>query len=162
VSINVQPDGGTGNRIIGNNLLTSETGMREILEGGAGNDIIIGNRGSDILSGGAGADEFVYNSMADSGADPDAHREGGDNILDFNPAEDIIGFNFEVAPGRPVSIDDVRINTDFIDNGIALIGLSTPNTLPDFLPEQFVISLSDLDPTTTEADIRSRIQLFSD
>ncbi|MBC6480330.1 MAG: hypothetical protein EBE86_009005 [Hormoscilla sp. GUM202] len=36
--------------IIGNNLLNSETGIRERLEGGPGNDVIIGNRGADIRS----------------------------------------------------------------------------------------------------------------
>ncbi len=132
--------------------------MRETLEGGAGSDIIIGNRGSDILLGGAGADVFVYNSLADSGADPDAPLEGGDDILDFNPAEDTIRFNFEVAPGRPVSIDDIQINTEFISFGAAIIGVSTPNTPRDFLPEQFVITLANLDQTTTEARIRSSIQ----
>jgi len=67
--------------IIGNNLLNSETGIPERLKGGPGNDVIIGNRGADILSGGPGADRFEYNSLADSGADPVAPTEGGDNIL---------------------------------------------------------------------------------
>lgn len=93
--------------IIGNNLLQIETGIRERLEGGPGNDVIIGNRGSDILSGGAGADVFLYNSLADSGADPAARNEGGDDIIDFDPTVDTIELDFEVAPGIMVRRNDV-------------------------------------------------------
>jgi len=148
------------NVIIGDDNVSND-GDRERLDGSDGNDILIGNRGADILSGGAGADQFVYNSLADSGADPDALTEGGDNILDFTPTEDTIRLNFEVAPGspgRPVSIDDVVINLGFIENGVVIIGLNTPNTDPDFLTDRFVISLSGLDTTTTEADILDSIQ----
>jgi len=163
VNISVQPAGdvtGTdGNdQIVGNDQLSTEAeGMRERIDGEAGDDTITGAQGADILSGGPGADRFVYLSLADSGADAAATNEGGDDILDFNPAEDFIQLNFDVAPGTPVAEGDVQINLDFIENGIALIGLSTPNTEPDFLPDQFVIRLSDLDPTTTADQIQNAL-----
>ncbi len=106
----------------------------------------------------AGADVFLYNSLADSGADPAAPDEGGDNIIDFDPTVDTIELDFEVAPGIMVGRNDVEINTAFIEFGLA------PNTPPDFLPVQFVIQLSGLDPTTTEKDISQphyRVRLVS-
>jgi len=59
-----------------------------------------------------------------------------------------------------VGRDDVEINTQILNMnfGFATIGLNTPNTPPDFLPDQFVIQLSGFDPTTTETDIRRSIQ----
>ncbi|MBC6472018.1 MAG: M10 family metallopeptidase C-terminal domain-containing protein, partial [Hormoscilla sp. GM102CHS1] len=137
-----------GDLIIGDNDLSIITGEKETLEGGAGNDTIIGNRGSDVLLGGAGADIFVYNSLADSSADPDALNEPGDSIVDFNPGEDTIQFEFEVA-SRTVSIDDVQIETESISSGMATIMLSTHNS--------FEIILENLDPTTTKLDIQDSI-----
>ncbi len=100
---------------------------------------------------------IVYLDLADSGANPAATNEGVDDILGFNPAEDTIGLNFDVAPGTPVTLDDVQINLDFIEDGTALIGLFTPNTEPDFLPEQFAIRLSGLDAATTAAQIQNAL-----
>ena len=146
------------NQIIGNNNIASIVGTRETLNGGDGNETLIGNRGGDILLGGAGADVFLYNSLADSGADPDARSENGDIILDFSPAEDTIRLNFEVAPGRPVSIEDVEINNQNIRFGFAAIGLNTANTEPNFLTEQFIISLSGIATTTTSEELFDSIQ----
>ncbi len=165
VSINVQPAGqliGTDGDdwIVGNNMLSialGGRGIRERIDGAAGNDTITGALGADILSGGEDADRFVYLDLADSGANPAATNEGVDDILDFNPAEDTIGLNFDVAPGTPVTLDDVQINLDFIEDGTALIGLSTPNTEPDLLPEQFAIRLSGLDAATTAAQIQNAL-----
>ncbi len=145
--------------LIGDDRLDSITGTRERIQGEDGDDIIIGGIGADILSGGAGADQFIYRSLADSGANPDAPTEGGDNIVGFDQTVDTIVLDFNVAPGIKVSSDDVEINTQNIDLGFATIGLNTPNTEPDFLPEQFIISLSGLANTTSEEEIRGSIQL---
>lgn len=61
-------------------------GGNDIINGGAGDDIIFGQEGNDritgglgkdLLHGGSGADTFVYNNT----------NEGGDTILDFDAAE---------------------------------------------------------------------------
>ena len=139
-----------GKQIIGNDNLYTTTGQRETLEGDTGNDTITGNRGSDVLLGGAGADVFVYNSVADSGADPNARNEPGDSIVDFNPTEDAIQLDFEIASGTLVSIDDVQIETESINDGMATIKLSTHNS--------FKIILENLDPTTDPTTIESIIR----
>lgn len=144
---------GTGGAdlLIGGEDLNSITGTRERIEAGAGDDIIAGGLGADILSGGAGADEFIYRSLADSGADPDAPTEGGDNIIDFDPTVDTIVLDFEVSPGIQVSSADVQINAQFISFGLAAISLISPN-------EDFLINLSGLDTTRTEAEITEEIR----
>ena len=147
--------------LIGEDQLDSITGTRERIEGEEGDDIIAGGLGADILSGGAGADRFLYRSLADSGADPAAPTEGGDNIVDFDPTIDTIVLDFEVAPGIMVSSDDVEINDQNINFGFATIGLNTANTEPDFLADQFVISLSGLATTTTAEEIRGRIEFVT-
>ncbi|MBO1350889.1 MAG: cadherin-like domain-containing protein [Hormoscilla sp. GUM202] len=149
VTITVQPNN-EGKLIIGNDNLSTTTGQRETLEGDTGNDTIISNRGSDVLLGGAGADVFVYNSVADSGADPNAPNEPGDSIVDFNPTEDAIQLDFEIASGTLVSIDDVQIETKSINSGMATIKLSTHNS--------FEIILENLDPTTDPTTIESIIR----
>ena len=65
--------------------------------------------------------------------------------------------DFEVAPGNPVDQSEVEINLLGISSGVASIGLNASNTEPDFLPEQFVIVLTNLPVTTTEEDIRGAI-----
>jgi len=140
-----------GSQVVGTDII------RETLAGGAGNDTLIGNEGADVLSGGAGADVFAYLRLSDSGADPEDPLEPGDTIVDFELGVDSLLFNLEVAPGIQVSPTDVEINLGGISNGVAAIGLNTANTLPDFLPEQFVIVLTDLPTTTTEAEIRNSI-----
>lgn len=53
---------------------------RDFLFGGPGNDLLVGGAGIDVLNGGAGVDEFMFLDL----------RHGGDLILDFDPAEDVI------------------------------------------------------------------------
>ena len=144
----------TGSQVVGASII------RENLMGGAGNDTLIGNEGADVLSGGAGADVFTYLRLSDSGADPNNQLESGDTIVDFEPGVDFIQLNFNVAPGIKVSPTDVDINLLGISNGVGAIALNTADTPPDFLPEQFVIVLTDLPTTTTEAEIRNSL-LFS-
>lgn len=148
--------------LIGDDNLTSLGATVEEIIGGTGDDIIVGGRGADRLTGGAGADLFEYLSLADSGADPDATLEAGDNIQDFDPTVDTIALLFDVAPGTPVALEDVTINLSFISNGLARIGLSAlntedPDTGEQFLPEQFTIRLNNLDPATTASEILGAI-----
>lgn len=49
------------------------------LEGGSGNDILIGGTGQDILLGGTGRDQFVFDNLAQGGADV---------VQDFSSAQD--------------------------------------------------------------------------
>jgi len=160
VTVTVQPadrpltgtDG--ADMLIGNNNLTSEGAAPEQIIGGAGDDTLVGGRGADQLTGGEGADRFEYLSLADSGADPDATLESGDNIQDFDLTVDTIALLFDVAPGTPVTLEDVTINLGFINYGLATIGLSALNTEDNqFLPEQFTIRLNNLDPATTVEEI---------
>jgi glycerophosphoryl diester phosphodiesterase len=71
---NDQMDGGQGQ-----DLLFGGKG-NDTLNGGAGDDILIGGLGADTLIGGPGQDRFVYRSP----------QEGGDRIVGFKPAEDLI------------------------------------------------------------------------
>ncbi|MGK7901603.1 MAG: Ig-like domain-containing protein [Hormoscilla sp.] len=135
--------------LIGDDNLTSLGATAEQIIGGAGDDVLVGGQGADQLTGGAGADRFEYLSLADSGADPAATLEAGDNIQDFDPTVDTIALLFDVAPGTPVTAADVTINLSFISNGLARIGLSAlntedPETGEQFLPEQFTIRLNGL------------------
>jgi len=59
----------------------------DVLIGGKGNDYLDGGAGNDTLTGGAGSDVFIM-------------REGGgtDVITDFNPAEDLILFDYGAFP----------------------------------------------------------------
>ncbi len=66
-------DGGNGN-----DQLTGGA-QRDYLFGGDGNDILTGGGGGDDLTGGAGADQFVF-----------GENSGGDKVLDFDAAEDLI------------------------------------------------------------------------
>jgi serralysin len=52
------------------------------LNGSGGNDVLIGGAGRDILTGGDGQDTFVFDV-------PPATADR-DNVVDFNPFEDII------------------------------------------------------------------------
>lgn len=148
--------------LIGDNDLTSLGATPEEITGGDGDDVLVGGRGADRLTGGEGANRFEYLSLADSGADPDAPFEAADNIQDFDPTVDTIALLFDVAPGTPVTPEDVGINLAFIESGLARIVLSAQNTEdPDtgeqFLPEQFTIRLNNLDPATTADEIRNAI-----
>ncbi|MBC6481523.1 MAG: cadherin-like domain-containing protein [Hormoscilla sp. GM7CHS1pb] len=164
VTVTVQPAEGplTGTDgadvLIGNNNFTSLGAAPEQIIGGAGDDTLVGGRGADRLTGGEGADRFEYLSLADSGADPDRTLEPGDNIQDFAPTVDTIALLFDVAPGTPVTPEDVTINLIFINLGLATIGLSALNTEDNqFLPEQFTIRLNNLDPATTAENILGAI-----
>lgn len=67
-------NGGTGNdQLLGRN-------GNDRLVGGAGDDVLIGGLGRDTALGGPGRDRFVYETV----------QEGGDRILDFSPASDVI------------------------------------------------------------------------
>ncbi|MDI9635974.1 CARDB domain-containing protein [Geitlerinema splendidum] len=141
----------------------------ETIQGGAGNDTLIGGFGADILQGGLGADEFRYNALADSGADPNNPFEPGDTILDFNPLEgDRIRLNFEVAPGRPIALQDIVILEPLLippasgstqGTQSTQISLNVDNTLPNFLPEKFniLVNLAPAGSTYTIQDIREAI-----
>ncbi len=62
----------------------------DTLIGNGGDDLLVGGGGNDVMSGGEGDDVFGYvlSNIAD---------EGGDDILDFDPANDSFLFN---APGN--------------------------------------------------------------
>lgn len=77
----------------GNDLLSGGTGD-DMLRGGGGNDTMLGGLGADNMAGGAGLDAFRYASAA----------EGGDQIRNFIPGEDVIevsasGFGGGLAEG---------------------------------------------------------------
>lgn len=63
-------EGGAGNDVLYGN------GGIDFLNGGDGDDVLIGGAGDDILIGGAGRDIFLLS--------------GNDQLLDFNPLEDVI------------------------------------------------------------------------
>ena len=76
----------------------------DYLWGGRGDDVLTGGLGQDVLKGGSGSDRFVYTST----------KEGGDEILDFNVAKDLIdvhkiwrGVASEFSEGRFLSFSDI-------------------------------------------------------
>lgn len=153
-TIEAQP--GVPTVIVGStNPPSSISAPRDTLQGSTANDTLVSGRGPDILTGGAGADEFRYLDLNTSGADPDNPFLSGDVILDFDPTEDQIRLNFEVEPGRIVASSDVLV-TSFVAGNFT-IALSTPNTEPEFLPEQFIISLNNIAPGVTADTIRNAI-----
>ena len=71
-------DGGAGN-----DVLRGEAGNDTLL-GGAGNDVLRGGAGLDTLTGGTGNDTFEYTATADSGTG------SADTIVDFLQGQDKI------------------------------------------------------------------------
>jgi len=90
----------------GDDLLVGGAGLDKLL-GGPGDDILEGGLGLDILSGGSGADHFVLN-----------WNDGPDIITDFQPGVDKIelgnGFN----------------NAPFGSDGVLWTGTQPPTTYP--------------------------------
>lgn len=79
--------GTAGNDTLGNtstplNQLINAGAGNDVLRGGKGDDRIIGGAGDDIMSGGAGADQFYFN-----GADVGAGDKATDRIVDLNFAD---------------------------------------------------------------------------
>lgn len=109
-------DGGNGN-----DQIKSGKGHDEML-GGKGNDRLLGKAGNDVLIGGDGKDTLV------GGAGIDLYRftklkEAGDQIRDFNSAEDLIDLRSIFAkPEFSGSIPFSRFN-QFVQ--IAQVGTST-------------------------------------
>jgi len=71
-----------------NDTLTGDS-LSNYLKGEAGNDTLDGGSGKDSLSGGAGADRFDFSTLLSS-------VNNVDRILDFNPAEDLIGLDADI------------------------------------------------------------------
>lgn len=65
--------------IEGNDTLKGQGGV-DTLVGGIGNDRLVGGANADVLEGGEGADKFIFVTKS----------QGGDEILDFDPAMDEI------------------------------------------------------------------------
>ena len=70
--------------LAGNDMINASSlglsGMRFILDGGAGNDTLHGGAGDDVLIGGAGSDRFAFSGS-----------NGADTIADFQHGIDTIG-----------------------------------------------------------------------
>ncbi len=83
----IDPAAATGpvtiNGLAGNDVIDasamSSPGMRFILNGGDGNDVLHGGAGNDVLIGGAGADRFAFSG-----------DNGTDTIADFVHGVDVI------------------------------------------------------------------------
>jgi Ca2+-binding RTX toxin-like protein len=76
VSVGSTVDGGDGR-----DYIKGSNGAADVLQGGAGSDIIFGNGGDDTLTGGADSDIFIVNSSAASDTV---------TVTDFNTAQDRI------------------------------------------------------------------------
>ncbi|MCW7541648.1 hypothetical protein OOT46_28005 [Aquabacterium sp. A7-Y] len=91
----------TGNRwnnvlfgLDGHDTLRGDSGD-DVLSGGTGNDQLRGEAGDDLLHGGAGRDRFVFGA-------PDGGR--GDEVLDFDPAQDTLVLLDELDTGARGSV----------------------------------------------------------
>lgn len=91
-------DGGAGNDILG---------------GGTGQDTIFGNWGGDSLSGGEDSDLFIVQLEQ-----PTTDSNYGDLILDFNPAEDLIGLRggFTETSVQVEQVEGVTLVKDSLTN----------------------------------------------
>ncbi|OIP67869.1 MAG: hypothetical protein AUK43_18225 [Oscillatoriales cyanobacterium CG2_30_40_61] len=85
----------------------------DILEGGTGQDIIFGNWGGDSLYGGEDSDLFVVQLDIAT-----TNVYYGDLILDFNPAEDLIGLRggFTEASVQREQVEGVTLVKDPLTN----------------------------------------------
>ncbi|RJE80903.1 calcium-binding protein [Paracoccus sp. JM45] len=82
-------DGGAGHDVIfgrqGDDRLEGKAGQDQ-LNGGFGNDTLIGGTGKDVLQGGAGADVFVFANLDHTGR----NYQSADQIIDFRSGTDLI------------------------------------------------------------------------
>jgi serralysin len=115
----------------GNDLITGND-TDNVLQGGAGddvisalasNDIINGNEGNDTLFGGAGNDVFIFelNSGHDTILDFDSGLAGGQDLLDISELGPTLqSFATDVAMTQVGSDTQLRIGSSMID----LIGVN--------------------------------------
>ncbi|MBW4464191.1 MAG: hypothetical protein KME07_01970 [Pegethrix bostrychoides GSE-TBD4-15B] len=107
--------GGDGNDRIfgsgGDDELFGGAGDDRLL-GGAGDDTLAGGAGDDVVRGGAGSDTIIAGAGRDTlvgGAGPDVFRFGRganneiDQIVDFDPSEDIVELRRGLLPGSGLS-----------------------------------------------------------
>lgn len=96
---------------------SAETNGRYILDGGAGNDILVGGQagntfsgrlGSDKMTAGSGADRFAYASAADSTG------VTRDIVTGFNGLHD----KFDLPSGHSVTAIDAAVTTGTLSSGL--------------------------------------------
>ncbi|HMR31913.1 MAG TPA: nidogen-like domain-containing protein [Geminicoccaceae bacterium] len=104
-------------------------GDRDELYGDAGDDVLVGGLGNDVLAGGEGRDRFDYASR----------NEGGDSIVDFDPAEDVIDLSrvlsgFVAGASDPeqflrlvpsLTMDQTQLQVDFDGGGNSFVDFIT-------------------------------------
>lgn len=90
--------GGAGNDILNG----SDTNVRLVGNGDAGNDLLIGGSANDLLNGGVGSDTLIGDAGAD-GFTFNSPSQGIDTITDFEAADSIrvlaTGFGGGLTPG---------------------------------------------------------------
>jgi len=130
---NLAIDGGAGNDVIDASAMPA-SGMRFILAGGTGNDVLRGSEGNDLLVGGAGSDRFVFSGV-----------NGTDTIADFQHGVDLIQLSgygasldrFNDLTGRMSQVGaDVHIDLSAASSGAGMIILHNTQlaiiSAPDF------------------------------
>jgi Ca2+-binding RTX toxin-like protein len=107
-------DGLAGNDVIDASGMASP-GMRFILDGGAGNDVLHGGAGNDLLIGGAGADRFAFSGS-----------NGIDTIADFQHGLDTIdisGYGAALAKFSDLTGHITQVGADVqVDLGAKVAG----------------------------------------
>ncbi|AXQ96004.1 endo alpha-1,4 polygalactosaminidase (plasmid) [Cereibacter azotoformans] len=133
--------GGTGDDLLrggpGDDGLLGDAG-RDRLEGGVGHDRLYGRAGNDVLLGGAGDDVLHGQAGADrlhggAGADVFVYRrgDGGDLILDFNRAHDLIDLPLHLDHRMRAVQGDTLI--DFGGGDRLTVRGILPDAIDDFL-----------------------------
>ena len=110
-------DGLAGNDVIDASGMPT-SGMRFILNGGAGNDVLHGSLGDDMLMGGTGADRFAFSGS-----------NGSDTIADFQSGIDkilITGYGSALDSFSDLGGQIAQVGADVhIDLGAKVAGAGT-------------------------------------
>ena len=100
----------------GNDTLTGGAGLESLL-GGSGDDVLIGGAGRDLLRGEAGNDRLTGGAGTDIFDVQSFGQIGSDTITDFTPADDGLMFSAFTVSGFSLvdgdgdgAVDDMRIN----------------------------------------------------
>ncbi len=99
-------EGGDGNDTMngeqGNDSILGQSGDDVLYGGGEGYDFLSGGLGADTMTGGSQGDTFFYTDTLD----------GGDTILDFKSAEDIIGLNSSASGFSAFTFNSGTLHAD--------------------------------------------------
>jgi len=133
------------------------TGGDDVIDGGAGDDIIYGQGGNDTIDGGTGADELYGGEGDDTftiGAGDQAYGGDGDDVFTLDLADAFGG------PGSTITIDGNEADEDDGGDTLDFQGLIGFGTISYTDPESGSVTLTD-GTTVTFSNIENIIICFT-